>query len=375
MAAESRLEVADLTAGLAFTPAGTDAHSPPMDERARQAAHADLERFVYAHAESIEFFQLIRLLHRLYPERRGVADRAARPDQEVARFSSSTSMAFPLGEIAQLEPPSEDRPAHAVVNFMGLVGPEGVLPLEYTHLVATRVGSGDRVLRDFLDIFHHRMVSLFYRAWEKTHSYAAYERGAEDRLSEYVGDLAGVGLPDLRRALPIDRETILYYVGLLAPHQRSAAALEQIISDYFGVDVTVVQFTGGWYEIDDRTQCAVGDEGDESGQLGFGAVVGDAIYDPQAGIRIRIGPLSRQRYGEFLPGGSAREQLRELVRFFTGDYLDVELQLVLKGDDVPQCQLGEELDAPLALGWYTWLPTRDHLTRDPDDTVLSLDRG
>ena len=111
-----------------------------------------------------------------------------------------------------------------------------------------------------------------------------------------------------------------------------------------------------------------------SGQLGFGAVVGDAIYDPQAGIRIRIGPLSRKRYAEFLPGGSAREQLYEFVRFYADDYLDVELQLVLKGDEVPLCQLGEELDSPLALGWYTWLPSRGPLARDPDDTVLSLDR-
>jgi type VI secretion system protein ImpH len=373
MAAESRLEIADLTGG-PFSP-GLGARSADAAERARRDALADLENFVFANAESMEFFQLVRLLHRIYPERRGVAELTARPDQEVARFGASTSLAFPPGEIASLDRPAGDIPARAVVNFMGLVGPQGVLPLEYTHLVATRVSSGDRVLRDFLDIFHHRMVSLFYRAWEKTHFFASYERGVEDRLSEYLGDLAGVGLPELYRALPIERETLLYYAGLLAPHQRSATALEQLISDYFGVDVSVAQFTGGWYEIDDRTQCTVGEEGEEAGQLGFGAVVGDAVYDPQAGIRIRIGPLSRQRYAEFLPGGSARAKLYEFVRFYTGDYLDIELQLVLKGDDVPLCQLGEELDAPLALGWYTWLPSRGPLTRDPDDTILSLDRG
>ena len=145
----------------------------------------------------------------------------------------------------------------------------------------------------------------------------------------------------------------------------------------------MVKFTGGWYEIDRSTQTSVGEDDGESGQLGFGAVVGDAIYDPQAGIRIRMGPLSRQRYAEFLPGGKSREKLRDLVRFFAGDYLDIELQLVLRGDDVPPCQLGEELDAPLALGWYTWLPSRDRLSpgfaeggaRDRDETVLSLDRG
>ncbi len=384
MATESRVEVADLTGTAAFAPTGRDDARPdPVEERARLAAVAELERFVYAHAESIEFFQLVRLLHWISPERRGVGDRTARPDQEVARFGSSTSLGFPAGEVASLDPRSGDIPPRVVVNFMGLVGPEGVLPLEYSSLVSRRVSSGDRVLRDFLDIFHHRMVSLFYRAWEKTHFFAAYERGGEDRLSDYLGDLGGVGLPELRAALPIDREALLYYVGLIAPFQRSAAALEQLISDFFDVDVTVVQFTGGWYEIDHSTQTSVGDEDGASGQLGFGAVVGDAVYDPQAGIRIRVGPLSRQRYAEFLPGGRAREELRQIVRFFAGDYLDVELQLVLRGDDVPPCQLGEELDAPLALGWYTWLPSRDRLSpgfaeggaRDRDETVLSLDRG
>ena len=195
MAAEGRLEIADLTGGPAFSPAA-DARSSEADERARRYALADLENFVFANAESIEFFQLVRLLHRIYPERRGVADRTARPDQEVARFAASTSLAFPPGEIASLERPAGDSPARAVVNFMGLVGPQGILPLEYTQLVSSRVASGDRALRDFLDIFHHRMVSLFYRAWEKTHFFAAYERGVEDRLSDYVGDLAGVGLPE-----------------------------------------------------------------------------------------------------------------------------------------------------------------------------------
>jgi len=373
MATESRLEVAAVDGAPAFSPtAAAPRDRGEADARARTAALDELDRFVFANAESIEFFQLVRLLHRLYPERKGVADRVARPDQEVARFASSSSLAFPPGEIAAIERPTGDIAARVTVSFMGLTGPQGVLPLDYSCLVASRVARQDRVLRDFLDIFHHRMLSIFYRGWEKTHFYAAYERGSEDPLSRYLADLAGIGLPEIRAALPGDHESLLFYVGLLAPQQRSAIALEQLLADYFDVGVSIEQFTGGWYSIDARTQCAIGDEGDESEQLGLGAVVGDAVYDPQAGIRIRLGPLSRQRYAGFLPEGAARRELRDLVRFFAGDHLDVELQLVLKSEDVPPCRLGEDMDTPLALGWYTWLDTTTGLARDPDDTVLAL---
>jgi len=332
----------------------------------------ELDEFVFANAESIEFFQLVRLLHQLYPERKGVGEYSSRLDQEVARFAVPSTLAFPTGEVARLDRPNGDIPARMLVNFMGLVGPEGVLPLEYTLLVDDRARHRDNGLRDFLDIFHHRIISIFYRAWEKTHFYAARERGKPDRLSEHVADLAGIGVPEIQAALPLDADSLLYYAGLLAPQQRSAAALEQLIADYFEVDATVVQFTGRWYELETRTQCALGEERDEADQLGLGAVVGDAVYDPQAGVRIRLGPMSRQRYADFLPGAAARQTLRDLVRFFAGDHLDVELQLVLKADDVPSCRLGADHETPLALGWYTWLHTSSRMSRDPDDTVLSL---
>jgi type VI secretion system protein ImpH len=346
--------------------------APPSLPAASRDTRVDpLARFAFDYAESIEFFQLVRLLHRISPTRRGVADRAARPDQEVARFAASSSLAFPLGDVARLDPPAEGEPPRMVVNFMGLTGPEGVLPLEYTCLVARRESNGDTVLRDFLDIFNHRMVSLFYRAWEKSHPEAAHERGVDDPLSRYMTDLAGLAFGESRAILPEPQE-LLFYLGLLPPHHRSAVALEQLLEDYFDAEVSVVQFAGGWYDLDTRTQCAVGQEEDESEQLGLGAVVGDAVYDPQAGVRIRIGPLTRQRYGEFLPGGRSRRRLEELVRFFAGDHLEINVQLVLKADDVPPCRLGVDADVPLALGWYTWLDTSARRVRDPDDAVLSL---
>ena len=343
--------------------ASVSAPSPALDE---------LAAFVRAHAPSIEFFQLVRLLHRLAPHAEADDDgRLARPDTGVARFTASPELGFPAGDIARLESGDGRQPPTVVVNFMGLIGPQGVLPLEYTALVGERVRAGDTALRDFLDIFHHRLIGQFHRAWEKTHFFAACERGREDPLARHVADLMGLAPGEDRAAVP-GLQSVLFHSGLFGPQQRSAAALEQLLASHFGVEVEVVQFTGGWYSIDGRTQCAVGEERGESEQLGVGVVVGDAVCDPQAGVRIRVGPLSRQRYEAFLPAGRACEELRQLVRLFAGDHLDVQLQLVLKREEVPRCRIGEPSDAPLALGWFTWLGARSATSHDPDDTIFSL---
>jgi len=141
-----------------------------------------------------EFFQAVRLLERLYPERRAVG-RFGDPTREVAHFSARTVIAFPASEIHAVDLPG-DRPARMVVNFMGLIGPLGLLPYHYTQLVAERSRVHDRALRDFFDIFQHRLISLFYRAWEKYHFTAAYERDGRRLLifftrRTYDAQLAG----------------------------------------------------------------------------------------------------------------------------------------------------------------------------------------
>ena len=78
------------------------------------------------------------------------------------------------------------------------------------------------------------------------------------------------------------------------------------------------------------------DEGEEaSPRLGEHTVVGDEIWDPQARVRLRIGPLSREKYEEFLPGGQAHKTLKALTSFFGDGQFDFEAQLVLKKEHVP----------------------------------------
>jgi type VI secretion system protein ImpH len=319
-----------------------------------------------------EFFQAVRLLERLLPGRSPVG-RFSPPGTEMIRFIANSTLAFPASQVQSLEW-SEDGPGKMKVNFMGLTGPEGVLPLYYTALLAERTRSGDRSAVDFFDIFNHRIISLFYLAWEKYRFSVAYEREGPDPFSHHLMDLIGLGTPGLQNRLPVPDDSLLYYSGLLAQRPRSASALQSILGDYFEVPVEVEQFAGGWYLLDRNTQTSLQGGLGESEQLGFGAVVGDEVWDETARVRIKIGPLSLEQYRDFLPQGSAFASLRALTDFFSNGEFDFEIKLILDHDEVPPCVLGAEEESAPRLGWHTYIKTRP-MKVDASETILQLWEG
>jgi type VI secretion system protein ImpH len=336
------------------------------------AEHPEAEVLTRFRSEpyTFEFFQAVSLLERLFPDRAPVGG-FADPRDEVVRFRTPTSVAFPASEIQSIEEPRDGvGPDRLTVNFMGLTGPQGLMPLVYSLYLAERRRARDDAAKEFLGIFEHRMLSLFYRAWERSHAAVAHGRGERDWLTRHLLNLLGLGTDGLRRQLAVPDEALLFYTGLLGVPTRPAAALEQLLCDYFGVPASVDQFVGAWYPLERATQCELDDDG-PSTQLGLGAVAGDELWDLQSRVRVRIGPLSRAQYDRFLPGGSAHDQLRALTRFFGNDQLDFEIQLVLARDEVPSCRLGGDDEGPLALGWCTWIKTVP-FGRDADETTFTL---
>jgi type VI secretion system protein ImpH len=318
---------------------------------------------------SFQFFQAVRLLGRLLAGRQAVG-RFHQPSTEVVRFSACASLSFPASEIHSLEW-REDGPPLMSVNFMGLTGPAGVLPLYYTELVMDRLRARDTAMRDFLDIFNHRSIALFYQAWRKHRLPVIYEEGSPGGCTDPLLAVAGLGTPGLRKRQAVQDEALVFYGGLLGPQPRSAAGLGQLLADYFDVPVEIEQFVGAWRSLDRSTQTRFQDSGVLSEQLGGGAVIGDEVWDIQSGVRIRLGPLPMDRYLDFLPSGTAYEPLRALARFYAGDKLDFEVQLILKREEVPCCVLGAEGKQAPRLGWVTWARSVP-MSRDPADTVLRL---
>lgn len=339
-----------------------------------------IEELLFREGFQFEFFQAVRLLERVFPERAPVG-RDARPDEEVVRFLVHNSLTFPPSSIHDLSRPEGEGPATMAVAFMGLTGPSGVLPRHYTELVLEQSRRRDHAIARFFDIFNHRTISLFYRAWQKyrvpiAHEQASLPGAAEDPFTGSLYAHFGMGTPGLRGRLEVEDATFVFYAGLLAQQPRSAGALEGMLTDYFGVPAAVGQLRGQWLPIEEENRSRVGRAGrpgeDDRGAhnaLGRTAVLGKRFWDQQAGFRLRLGPLGYEQFSELLPSGRRFGVLAQLTRFFVGQGLDFDVQLELKADDVPLCRLGDRTSAAPRLGWSTWLGGAAR-TRNADDTVL-----
>jgi type VI secretion system protein ImpH len=323
---------------------------------------------LFAHPYRYDFFQAIRILQRIGPQRATVGG-GSRPSEEVVRFHALPSLSFPPSAIQRLDAGPPDAPTDMTVAFFGLIGPTGVLPHVYTELVMDRLRNGDRTLAAFLDIFQHRMLSFFYRAWEKHRPAIVHERGArDDPLTELIFSLVGLGAPSLRGRMSVPDRALLPYAGILAQRHRPAGSLASLLSDYFAKPFRVESFVGRWLRLEPDDRSRLGRLGPYN-QLGSSLVVGARVWDEQSKFRIRVGPLCLADYRAFLPGQPAFESLCELARFFVDGEYEFDVQLVLKADEAPPPLLSGADGDGLQLGRTAWVRARD-FTRDPDEAVF-----
>jgi type VI secretion system protein ImpH len=355
---------------------------------------------LFAEGFSFDFFQAVRHLEQLYPDRKPVG-RASNPRDEIVRFQARVSLDFPPSAIHELTASAEDDDAQVprmVVAFMGMTGPSGVLPRHYTELLLRlrREAKGPEryALRDWLDLFNHRVISLFFRAWEKYHFTIPFERGEfgwrdQDAYTRCLLSLIGLGMPALQnrlrvlsRASPakelgrIEDLSLLRFAGFFAHRPHNAVSLETMLAAYLRRPVRVQQFQGHWLKLDLANQSSLSPLGGNNG-LGVNTLVGDRLWDVQSRIRIVIGPLDYATFQEFLPDHRPAPDrkkfflLAQFIRLYVGPELDVELQLILKKEEVPGTQMGQRTGMGARLGWNTWAK-RKPLPRDAEEAIFEL---
>ena len=350
MAAESRDSSAPVTGQMQFD----------------QAAFGNLRKMLEDEPFRVHFFQAVRMIQRMERERKPVGYFIT-PQGETIRFAARTSLAFPPSEIYDLRR-MENGQMSMTVEFMGLCAAISVMPATYTEFLLARAREKDHAMEDFLNIFNHRMISFFYRGWEKYRFFIEYEKSRDDRLSARLLDLLGLGTEGLRDRGGIPDDAYLNYVALLARHVRSAASLEQILEDYFGVQVRVQQFAGAWRKLSSENQTCFSGAGGDSERLGVGVVAGDEVWDHHGRIRISLGPMRFEQYLRFLPGKDAYHELVAWLKFYSNGSYETEVQLVLAREDAPSCELGSSGEMRPQLGLVSWLKTRP-LDRDPADAT------
>ena len=365
---------------------------------------ADLSLKLFESAYRFDFFQAVRLLEQRQREREsrsaGETDelqveghgvgRDLHPNSEAVRFRALPSLSFPAGPISGVHdvpraPASKGQtpPPEMVVSFLGLTGPSGALPRHYSELVLQRIREKDFSLRDFLDLFNHRLVSLFYRAWEKYNWPVAYEHaqldnpaGEPDPVTRSVYCLEGMGTTGLRGRLIVDDEVFLYYSGHYSHAPRSALALECLLAEHLEMKVAVLQCQGQWLSLEPDDQARMPSPTEPNGrnnQLGVSVVVGERIWDLQSKFRLRIGPLTWQQFRSLMPNGPALLPLCQMTRLYAGPTLDFDVQPILKPEEVPGCRLTPDPDQAPYLGWTTWIPVPASPSSPPiDDAVFQI---
>jgi type VI secretion system protein ImpH len=332
-------------------------------------ARKPLNQELFDEPYRFEFFQAVRVFEKLFPEYKAVG-REALPNQEMVRFRTRIGLDFPASEIHEIRETNGDvddrKTIEMLVNFMGMVGPSGVLPIHYTELVLDRIRHRDTAMWSFLDIFTHRAVSMFYRAWCKYRFPVGYERG-EDGFTSYLFDFAGLGTNGLRGRMSLPDETLLPYGGLIAQKPHSANALENILSDYFGTKATMKQFFGQWLTLEPADLTRLGAR---NSTLAVNAIVGTRVWDQQSKFRVCLGPLTFKQFQAFLPNGSAHRAARSIVRFMVGLEVDFDMQLILKANQVPSTVLTTRAVRRPMLGWTSYLKTRP-FKQDDQQVVLA----
>ena len=317
-----------------------------------------------------EFFQAVRLLEKIYPEKMPVG-REAKIKSEIVRFRSRVSLNFPASEIHEFAETfdefTENQRLEMFVNFMGMVGASGVLPVHYTELVMDRVRYGDTTMWAFLDMFTHRAVSLFFRAWEKYRFPVAYERGKDD-FTEYLFDFAGLGTKGLRGRMALHDESLLPYSGLIAQKPHSSSALSQILSGYFGIKAKIEQFFGQWLDLEKESVTHLG-TGNSS--LGRNVIIGTRVWDQQSKFRIILGALTFDEFQAFLPNGTAHKPMKSIINFMVGLELDFDVQLILQAKQVPGAILTTRAKRRPMLGWTSFLKTKP-FKQDDDQVILQI---
>ncbi|MFK7914667.1 MAG: type VI secretion system baseplate subunit TssG [Pseudomonadales bacterium] len=307
------------------------------------------------HPWQFDLYAAVRLFEQARPDAPRVGE-ATLPSQEVVRFSHEPNLAFPTATVTGL------RSANGVeilnTELLGLFGPHGPLPLHFTEYAWERMrDKGDDTLVRFLDIFQHRMMTLFYRAWANSQPVANLERQERDRFSLQVGSIAGVGTAAFVELDALPQHSKLRFMGLLSHQKRDAASLQALIGGLFSVPARIEQLVGEWLEVPAADRCLLGVHADTS-TLGVSTQLGALFWSAQHKFRVVLGPLSLPEFARFLPGTAELTELTAAVRGYTGDEFDWELELQLQKEEVPSTTLGQFGQ----LGWTTWLGGR---TLDP----------
>ena len=320
-----------------------------------------------AEPRGFSLFAALRALEQAYSTRPRIGE-SRKVGDDAVRLGHAPHLDFAPSDVAAFDLNAEEGPARLEQHSFGVFGPNGAMPLHYTELAyERRRHKDDATFVDFLNVFQHRLISLFYRAWANSDPATSLDRPESDRFVTYVGALVGLAPPAAQARDAVPDYAKLCRAGVLSPQTRSADGLELLLSDYFGLSVEIRQFTREWLLIPEDLRTRLGNA-DERGSLGAGATLGGRTLQCQHKFEIVLGPLNLVTLRNFLPGARGLNELHAMTRLYTSDEWTWQLRLLLRDVEIPGIRVGEMGQ----LGWTTWLGKRKH---NADDVLIQEPRA
>jgi len=316
-----------------------------------------------ANPYAFDFYAAVRLLQSRFPNQPRLGYSKVPADDPI-RFAQNPALNFAPSTLEPLVR-KEGRPPIFYSRHFGLFGPHGPLPLCLTEYARERMRNhGDATFTAFCNIFHHRLLSFFFRSWADAQKTVDLDRPDDQHWADFVGSLIGLGMDSLQRQDGLPDRAKLYYAGRLVQHVRNAEGLEAILQDFFGIQTEVHTFVGRWLKVPGDSVCKLG-ASPATGLLGSSAIVGSKVWNCQMHFRLRMGPMKLADFERLLPTGASFKRLCDWIRLYVGDEFTWDAQLVLAKEEVPAIQFGKVGK----LGWTTWLKTKPFET-DSADLIL-----
>ena len=288
--------------------------------------------------KAADFVAAVRLLECAAPDKPRLGY-ASRLRDEPVRLSQHVSLAFVGQELEDIESGGNAHPYRLFCNFLGLLGSNGPMPIHYTeHAMQRAAHHNDPTFREFIDLFNHRMLSLFYRAIAESDPAINLDRGQSSRYSDYVaaigGNLSAMG--NERDSLPDGAR--FNFAGWLGARTRSPSGMQAMVNSYFGLSCEIIEFIGDWLPIPQEERFRLGSH-QSNCELGVSTYAGRKVWSISHKFRIRIGPMTWDEYSLFMPGAKRNGELRDLVKSYYGDEFDWDLELVLREGEARRLSL------------------------------------
>ena len=332
-----------------------------MDSTQRASTTSVVKR-LFSHPYEFNFLQAVRLFQKLVPDSTEVGTTLT-PKEDPILFSSRYTYSLPSSDIYRIL--VVDEKPLMEVNFWGVAGPHGSLPAPLSEKVEERNREGDFALKEFLDIFNHRLLSVYYRVAQKYSFVLSPKTSTQTPAGQMMCAITGVD-PERDGYASISTSALMQYAGIMWQRPRSAAGLEQILSDYFKVPVNIEQFVGSWVDINRRQRSFMGDKRGRNNKLGRSTFLGKRFWQSGNHFVVHVGPLTTEQFHAFVPTGRGYAEMCDMIRFYAPLELTFQLKMSLKeGETLVGLSFDNEAKEN-RLGWTAVL------SKTPEEYVVTI---